>query len=325
MNRKMVILLSSFVFLTMISCSITLTGTPAPYPTSPFQISPNLPTFTLAPAASNTPQASSPTPGAPVSTLPSAASPTLASTTMPSGPYGVVLVIPPDVLNIRSSADPGGSVVGSFTATDASVMRTGPSAASGSSTWVEVQNPAGGTGWVNARYLTEYVAPATFCADSRVNSLLSNLAHALTASDGVQLASLVSPAHGMDVRLYRNATAVNYDPAHAAYAFSSTYANNWGIAPGSGMDVTGSFHEKVLPGLQEVFTASYTLSCNSVQTGGASYDTSWPAYYANVNFYSTFKPGPPGNELSWRTVLVGVEYVNGQPYVFSLTQLAWEP
>jgi len=61
------------------------------------------------------------------------------------------------------------------------------------------------------------------------------------------------------------------------------------------------------------------------QTGGASYDTSWPKPYANVNFYSIYKPGPAGNENSWRTLLVGVEYVQNQPYIFSVTQLQWEP
>jgi hypothetical protein len=91
---------------------------------------------------------------------------------------------------------------------------------------------------------------------------------------------------------------------------------------------TGSFHGTVLPKLLDVLNApapGYTLGCNSVNVGGASYNTSWPAIYANVNYYSLHKPGPVGNELSWRTILVGVEYVNGQPYVFGLIQLEWEP
>jgi hypothetical protein len=204
-------------------------------------------------------------------------------------------------------------------------MRTGPSAASGDSLWVQVQNPGGGTGWVNARYLTEYVSSTTFCADSRVNALLADLDHALTAPDGTQLASLVSTAHGLDVRLYRNGSVVNYDRAHAQYVFESTYQVHWGLAPSSGLDTFGSFHVSVLPGLQEVFNSGYVPGCDTVQTGGASYDTSWPVQYANINYYSVYKPGPAGQELSWRTVLVGVEYVGARPYVFSLTQLAWEP
>jgi hypothetical protein len=82
----------------------------------------------------------------------------------------------------------------------------------------------------------------------------------------------------------------------------------------------------VLPTWLDVLnTPGFTWNCNVVTTGGASYDTSWPAIYANVNFYSLYKPGPAGNENSWRTLLIGVEYVQNQPYVFSVTQLQWEP
>ncbi len=322
MNRKLVALAASFAFLTTVSCSISLLGTPAPFPTSPFSPTQTPLGFTPVAASATSPV---PTTLLPTNTAAPAATATGASTGAPSGPYAVIRVIPPDVLNIRSSPDPASAIVGTFSATATTVMRSGGSATFGSETWAEVQNPGGGTGWVNARFLTEYVSSTTFCADGRVNTLLSGLAHALTASDGAQLSSLVSPAHGMDVLLYRYSTPVNYDPAHAAYAFTSTYANDWGTAPGSGLETVGSFHQFVLPGLQDVFNASYTLSCDHVQTGGASYDTSWPAQYTNINFYSAYKPGPSGNELSWRTVLVGVEYVGGQPYVFSLTQMAWEP
>jgi hypothetical protein len=204
-------------------------------------------------------------------------------------------------------------------------MRTGPSALSGGELWVQVQNPGGGTGWVNAYFLTEYVPSATFCADARVNTLITGLDNALTAGNGVLLQSLVSPAHGVTVHLWRHGTPVTFEPADARWVFESTYSHDWGLAPGSGLETSGSFHVVVLPKLQDVFSASYTLSCNSVQTGGASYDTSWLPQYTNINFYSAYKPGPTGDELSWRTVLVGVEYVKGQPYVFSLIQMEWEP
>ena len=112
----------------------------------------------------------------------------------------------------------------------------------------------------------------------------------------------------------------------AQWVFTSTYAHHWGAAPGSGKDTVGSVHSVVFPKLLDVFnTPGYVLGCDAVQTGGASYDTSWLAQYANINYYSVYKPGPAGNELSWRTVLVGVEYVGGQPYLFSTTQLEWEP
>jgi hypothetical protein len=204
-------------------------------------------------------------------------------------------------------------------------MRTGLSSSVGGALWVQVQNPGGGNGWVNASFLTEYVAPAAFCADTRVNTLLTNFGNALTTSNGKTLAPLVSPVHGMTVRLWRNGKAVTFYPKDARWVFGSTYEHHWGAAPGSGLDTVGAFHVVVLPKWLDVFNASYTLSCNVPQTGGASYDTSWPAKYANVNFYSLYKPGPAGNENSWRTLLIGVEYVGGQPYVFSVTQMDWEP
>jgi hypothetical protein len=118
---------------------------------------------------------------------------------------------------------------------------------------------------------------------------------------------------------------INFDRVHAPFVFESTYEHNWGASPASGLDEVGSFHEVILPNLLDVFNASYTLSCNAVQTGGASYDTSWPAEYAGVNFYSVYRPGAAGDELNWRTWLVGVEYVGGQPVLFGLVHLAWEP
>jgi hypothetical protein len=204
-------------------------------------------------------------------------------------------------------------------------MRTGPSALSGEDLWVQVQNPGGGNGWVNAGYLTEYVASAAFCADVRVNNLIASLDNALSAGNGILLQSLVSPAHGMTVYLWRHGNPITFEAADARWVFESTYSHDWGVAPGSGLETSGSFHVVVLPRLLDAFNASYTLSCNVVQTGGASYDTSWPAQYAHVNFYSVYKPGPVGEEFAWRTILVGVEFVQSQPYVFSLIQMEWEP
>jgi hypothetical protein len=243
----------------------------------------------------------------------------------PSGPYGVIRVTAGDVLNIRSAPGAGNPIVGSFAAVNTTVMRTGSSSYVGEDLWVQVQNPGGGSGWVNAAYLTEYVAPAAFCADGRVNSLLANFGNAIKTSNGPALYTLVSPVHGMTVRLWRNGNAVTFYPNDAPWIFDSTYEHNWGAAPGSGLDTIGAIHVVVIPKWLDVLNGSYTLSCNVPQTGGASYDTSWPATYVNVNFYSLYKPGPVGNELSWRTLLIGVEYVQGQPYIFSVTQMDWEP
>jgi hypothetical protein len=311
------------------SCTLSLFGTPTPWPTA-------VPLPTLTPAAMPTSTPPLPTatatiavptitPGAPIVPTSKVSPPGGIIPGIPSGPYAVILVAPTDVLNVRSGPGAGYSVVGSFAATATNVMRAGPASVVDGALWVQVQSPSG---WVNSTYLTQYVSPLAFCADGNVNTLITNLGNALKSSNGELLASLVSPAHGMTVHLWLHERGITFDREHARWVFDSTYANNWGIHPASGLETTGSFHEVVLPKLLDVINApapGYTLTCNSVQTGGASYDTSWPPEYANVNFYSLYKPGPTGNELSWRTVLVGVDYVNGLPYVFSLTQLEWEP
>jgi hypothetical protein len=216
-------------------------------------------------------------------------------------------------------------VTASFPATATNVMRTGPSAWVGDDLWVEVSKPSGGTGWVNSHFLTEYVAPATFCASTAVTNLLANLDTAITTRNGVSLSALTSPAHGMSVYLWRYGNHVTFMPDDSRWVFDSTFDHAWGEAPGSGLATTGSFQEEVLPKLQEVFNASYTLTCNSLGTAPSYGGEPWPVLYTNINYYTVLKPGTPGIDLDFIFFLVGVEYVGGQPYVFSLIHFAWEP
>jgi hypothetical protein len=341
MKPTLVILAASLAILSLTGCSLSLLGTPTPFPTSVFLASPTSLSPAPATAASSTPglptvtltlnlPTVTPGPALPTATAASASTPLSAGIIPggPSGPYGVTLLFPEAALTIHSAPGAGSSASGSFAGKASDVMRTGPSANAGEEQWVQVQNPGGGTGWVPAANLTEYVTPAEFCADGRVNTLLTDFGNAIKTSNGKALYSLVSPLHGVIVRLWRNGNAIPFYPKDAQWFFETTYEHHWGAAPGSGQDTVGSFHAIVLPKWLDVLNApapGFTLSCNIPQTGGASYDTSWPASYANVNFYSLYKPGPAGNENSWRTLLVGVEYVQGQPYIFSVTQLDWEP
>jgi hypothetical protein len=330
MKRILVALTAGLIILFLTGCSLSMLRKATPIPTLVSQPSPTA-LVAIPPTVVPTPTATLTLPTA----APLAAAGFKSTATVvgivpgsPSGPYGVIQVAAGDVLNIRSAPGVGSTAIGSFASTANNVMRTGPSSSVAGALWVEVQNPNGGNGWVNAVYLTEYIPPASFCADTRVSTLIANFGNALKISNGGNLAALVSPAHGWTVRLWRNGNAVVFDREHAQWVFISTYEHNWGAAPGSGLDTIGAIHVKVLPKLLDVFNApapGYTLTCDAVQAGGASYDTSWPAQYAKVNFYSVYKPGPAGNELSWRTLLIGVEYVQNQPYIFSVTQIGWEP
>jgi len=265
-------------------------------------------------------------------TLPPAASPTVAATATPSlvlpvhNPYAVVLVAPNDVLNIRQGPGVSFSIVGTLPPTGTGVIRTGPAAWVGGDRWVQIQHPNGGSGWVNFYYLTEYVAPTDFCADAQVNALLNQLHLSIVNNNGNQFASLVSPSHGVDVRLWRHGTVANYTPAEAAWAFQSTFVVEWGPEPGSGLPTSGTFGQQILPRLQEVFGGNFSLHCNDPLNLAMYTLVPWPPEYANVNYYTVYKPGSNVYYgLDWRAWIVGIEYVEGVPRLFALIHFQWEP
>ena len=75
------------------------------------------------------------------------------------------------------------------------------------------------------------ISPADFCADHQPQALINNFKNALQTSNGSLLASLISPIHGMDARLYRNGPVVNYDQQHAQLLFDSTDRIDWARRP----------------------------------------------------------------------------------------------
>jgi len=308
----------------VIACGLTLFGMPTPTATPTLTSSPTLiaPSATLLPSSTLPATATGPAPAPATSTSSSGSSGIIPGS--PSGPYAVILVTPGDVLNIRSGPGVGYSIVGSFPPSYTSANRTGLSSKVGESLWVEVQNPSGGKGWVNSKFLTEYVPSTTFCADSKVTTLLGSFKTAVVTSDGELLVALVSPSRGMDVRYVRDGRVVNYDPEHAEFIFETTFQVDWGLAPGSGLDVKGSFQDVIVPDLLKVFTKNYTLHCNELKYGGVTYQPAWP--YPSTNFYSAFFAGTAENgNLDWHTWVIGVEYAGGKPYIFALMQFFWEP
>jgi hypothetical protein len=243
-----------------------------------------------------------------------------------NNPYAVVLVLPGDILNIRAGAGVSNNITGTLQPTTAGVNRTGPATSAGGDRWVEIQNPNGGTGWVNANFLTEYVTSSTFCVDTRVTELLNNVRSAILNSNGELLSSLVSPVHGLDVRLWRYGTIANYSLEEARWVFQSEYETSWGAAPGSGDETRGTFSVQPLPKLQEVFGANYSTHCNDPLDLATFTVQPWPPEYSNINFYTIYKPGTEQyGGLDWRAWTVGVEYVQGQPTLFSLIHYQWEP
>jgi hypothetical protein len=165
--------------------------------------------------------------------------------------------------------------------------------------------------------------PATICNDPQVTALIDSFKSAILTSDGPLLSSLVSPSRGMDVAYFRDGTVITYRPEHAKFLFETTFAVDWGTEPGSGQMKSGSFHDVIVPELVSIFNQPYTLHCNELKHGGATYEMIWE--YEN-EFYSIHFPGTQANgNLDWHTWVMGIEYVNGKPYVYALIQFFWEP
>jgi len=276
---------------------LIVTATPLPAPPT------ETPTITTTPTITETPT--------------TGPSPTPTETLQATGSYAVVNITQYEAtLNVRSRAGVGNPLVGSLAYTATDIGRVGAPVIVGSSEWWQIQEVGGITGWVNAFYLTEYVLSTTFCADARVGTLLTDLGTALKNVDGPALAILVSPRHGLDIRLASTNAPVNYSKDEAASIFTNTTAQNWGVPPSGNVAVNGSFLDVIQPKLLEVYNANPQLGCNdTARLGGIKQP--WPAEYATINFYSLYKPSV-GDAPSWRDFLVGIEYVDGKPFLFSL-------
>lgn len=175
---------------------------------------------------------------------------------------------------------------------------------------------------------TQVPAPATsaipFCDDPGNRELINSFTTAVSSKDGPLLASLVSPATGMDVKFYRDGNVVTYDVEHAKFVFETTFDADWGLSFGSGEPTLGSFQEIILPSLQLVFTSNPVLVCNQLKVGGATYVSEWP--YPDLNYYSVHYPGTDQyGGMDWETWVVGIEYVGGKPYLSALVHFVWEP
>lgn len=269
--------------------------------------------------------APSPTSSIQPSLVPVIPSPSAPAVMYSEGQYAVIKIKEGDVLNVRQSPGTPNAVLETLPPHAAGLTLTGKMSQVGGENWVEIKRLTGGTGWVNAAYLTEYHPASSFCGDGQVTALLEAFKTAILNKNAEQLAALVSPLHGVTVQYLRSGKTATYTSDKALWLFTSTYQMDWGVQPGSGLELKGSFHEEVLPKLVDVLGSSYTLACNNPQTGGASYTYHWPFEYGNMNFYSLYRPGKAGDEQNWRTWLVGIEYTNNKPYLFLLVHLFWEP
>jgi len=262
----------------------------------------------------------------PTPPLPCVATPTFTPSPAPltlMGPYAVTLVALNDVLNIRSGAGASNPIVGSFARDAVNVMRTGPSQQADGADWVEVLLPDGvNKGWVNFKYLTEYVSHEAFCADPYVRMQIDLLRIAMKDSNGGLFASLVSPKHGLNLNYWASSNTVNYTSTTAQTAFTDPQVISWGSGGGSGIVDSGTFAQIVQPQMVDVLNSAYLLNCDALSYG-QTYTNVISYTNTNIHFYSVVKP--PTNTMDWKVWLIRIEYVNGAPYVFGAVHYVSEP
>jgi len=164
---------------------------------------------------------------------------------------------------------------------------------------------------------------SAYCTDTQVTAVIDSLKTSMLTENGTLLSSRVNPNTGMDVRFFRTGNVLTYSQLQAKYLFITTYQADWGAHPASGENVIGAFHEVVVPELVKVFKQPYVLYCNELKHGGATYQPGWDY---DGNFYVVYFPGTKefGN-LDWHSWVIGIDYVNGKPYIYAMTQFFWEP
>jgi hypothetical protein len=187
--------------------------------------------------------------------------------------------------------------------------------------WVEIRRGDGLTGWVNSSYLTEYVTQAAFCADPRVTALIEQVKQSLVQSNGNLLKPLVSPTHGVNMHLWAYGPSIKFTQNASANIYGDTTNYNWGGGP-SGLPDVGTFKNIVQPKYLEVFNAANMETyCDNLTKVYPLYRP-WP--YANIHYYNLYKPA---SDLffDFRSLLIGIEYINGQPYLYGMVTVIWEP
>ena len=166
------------------------------------------------------------------------------------------------------------------------------------------------------------ISTETFCADPRIPVLIEQLKGSMNQSNGDMFAALTSPTHGVDVRLWEYASPINFNTTTAKTVFTSTEVYNWGGGP-SGQPDSGTFAQVIQPKMQEVFNAlNMETYCDNL-TKVFNLSTPWP--YPNIHYYNLYKPSTTDTALDFRTWLIGFEYINNQPYLYSMVTIVWEP
>jgi hypothetical protein len=202
------------------------------------------------------------------------------------------------------------------------VQITGSGQLVAGSTWVPVRR-GGVAGWINSRFLTQFVPDEAFCGDTAVLQLIDRLETAVATEDDAALAQLIHPERGLRVRLLWHEAETRLDNQGV---FSDASSYNWGNAAGSGEPILGTPAQVLLPRLQTDFLAATESACNEILHGGSAGFIILPDAYAPLNYYAFHRPGSDEFAgLNWGSWVVGLELWQGQYFVSALVHFQWEP
>ncbi len=255
---------------------------------------------------------------------------TLEATEIPTLPpssdlYAIAWVKADETLVARNPAGLSGAPVGELAYDQRDLALTGASTGLGSSVWMEIMLPAGGTGWVNSWNLTEDVSAQDFCNDPRVLQTIDSFGQAVREGSGQNFVGISNPTRGLILRhnWWNPEIIIPVDSMPNIYQDLTEI--DWGVQGGSEFPIQGSFQDVIASQLEDVFGDAPEISCNEVRVGDTTREIVWPDEYVNLNFYSVYRPVPEGgSEFDWRTWVLGFEYIDAQPYLTLLVQYRGE-
>jgi hypothetical protein len=225
-------------------------------------------------------------------------------------------------LILREEAGLAASEIAGVLPTQASIIRTGRKTTLGSSEWVQIETPSGIKGWVPSWNLTEDVPPEGFCADPRVQLLIDDLRNAISSEGAEELEEILSPKRGLVIRHdpWNPEVQIGFGELPGIFHDPTDYL--WGTRYASQTQIRGSFSQLLVPALTDVLDSETRLNCNEIEVGSGAPSMLWPDDYRNLNLVSLHRPAlENGNPFNWRTWVLAIEYVEGQPFIAVLVQI----
>ncbi len=244
--------------------------------------------------------------------------PLLAATT-----YQVVFVDAQDVLNVRSAPGINNNLVGSLAPDADGISITGPGSMTAGSIWVPIEY-AGLAGWVNSRFLTTTIDAFAFCKDTAVLDLVEMLETAVQTKDSSMLAQLVHPNRGLRLRHDWWNPEIRIEGAELMQLFTSNKSYDWGVDEGSGEPVIGPFQTIILPLLENDLLPTNQKACHELLSGSTAGIVRLPDGYADVSFYSSYRPAADTLGFDWGTWAIGIEQWQGSYYLSFLVHYRYE-